>query len=171
MRHLLKDPELFRTAAYVGGEWIGSTPHGTYTLRNPADNAVLAELPRFREAETANAIGVAHAAFLSWRKTTARHRSEVLRRWYELMIRHRDDLATLITLEEGKPLAEAKVEIDYAASFLQWFSEEAKRVRGDVIPAPKDTQRIVVLKEPIGCLLYTSPSPRDGLLSRMPSSA
>ncbi|WPG41650.1 NAD-dependent succinate-semialdehyde dehydrogenase [Variovorax sp. EBFNA2] len=157
MRYLLEDPELFRTAAHVGGEWIGSTPHGTYTLRNPADNVVLAELPRFREAETANAIEVAHAAFLSWRKTTAKHRSEVLRRWYELMIRHRDDLATLITLEEGKPLAEAKVEIDYAASFLQWFAEEAKRVRGDVIPAPKDTQRIVVLKEPIGVCAAITP--------------
>ena len=157
MRYLLEDPELFRTAAHVGGEWIGSTPHGTYTLRNPADSVVLAELPRFREAETANAIEVAHAAFLSWRKTTAKHRSEVLRRWYELMIRHRDDLATLITLEEGKPLAEAKVEIDYAASFLQWFAEEAKRVRGDVIPAPKDTQRIVVLKEPIGVCAAITP--------------
>ena len=157
MRDLLEDPELFRTAAHVGGEWIASTPHGTYALRNPADNTVLAELPRFREAETANAIEVAHTAFLSWRKTTARHRSEVLRRWYELMIRHRDDLATLITLEEGKPLAEAKVEIEYAASFLQWFSEEAKRVRGDVIPAPKDTQRIVVLKEPIGVCAAITP--------------
>ena len=157
MRDLLEDPELFRSAAHVGGEWIGATPHGTYTLRNPADGAVLAELPRFREAETANAIEVAHTAFLSWRKTTARHRSEVLRRWYELMIRHRDDLATLITLEEGKPLAEAKVEIDYAASFVQWFSEEAKRVRGDVIPAPKDTQRIVVLKEPIGVCAAITP--------------
>lgn len=150
MHQLLEDPTLFRAAAHVGGEWIGATPHGTYTLRNPADNAVLAELPRFKEAETGHAIEVAHKAFLSWRRTTARHRSEVLRRWYELMIRHRDDLATLITLEEGKPLAEAKVEIDYAASFVQWFSEEAKRIRGDVIPAPKDTQRLLVLKEPIG---------------------
>ena len=157
MRQRLKDPGLFRAVAHVGGEWIGATPHGTYTLRNPADNTVLAELPRFKEAETGNAVEVAHTAFLSWRKTTARHRSDVLRRWYELMIRHRDDLATLITLEEGKPLAEAKVEIDYAASFVQWFSEEAKRVRGDVIPAPKDTQRIVVLKEPIGVCAAITP--------------
>jgi succinate-semialdehyde dehydrogenase/glutarate-semialdehyde dehydrogenase len=157
MRHLLEDPTLFCAAAHVGGEWIGATPHGTYTLRNPADNAVLAELPRFKEAETDNAIEVAHKAFLSWRKTTARHRSDVLRRWYELMIRHRDDLATLITLEEGKPLAEAKVEIDYAASFVQWFSEEAKRIRGDVIPAPKDTQRLLVLKEPIGVCAAITP--------------
>lgn len=153
----LQDRGLFRTAAQVGGEWIASTPHGRYTLRNPADDAVLAELPRFKEAETDAAIEVAHTAFLSWRRTTARERSEVLRRWYELMLAHRDDLATLITLEEGKPLAEAKVEVDYAASFLQWFSEEAKRVRGDVVPAPKDGQRIVVLKEPIGVCAAITP--------------
>lgn len=157
MRHLFEDPELFRCAAHVGGEWIDATPHGTYTLRNPADDAILVDLPRFKEAETANAIEVAHTAFLSWRKTTAKHRSEVLRRWYELMIRHRDDLATLITLEEGKPLAEAKMEIDYAASFLQWFSEEAKRIRGDLIPAPKETQRLLVLKEPIGVCAAITP--------------
>ncbi len=156
-RDLLKDAGLFRAAAQVGGEWIASTPHGHYTLRNPADDSVLVELPRFKEAETDVAIEVAHAAFLSWRKVTAKERSDVLRRWYELMLAHRDDLATLITLEEGKPLAEAKVEIDYAASFLQWFSEEAKRVRGDVIPAPKDGQRIVVLKEPIGVCAAITP--------------
>src|SRR5437870_307724 len=125
MKNLLKDPGLFRTAAFVGGEWIAATPHGSYTLRNPADDAALVDLPGFREAETANAIEVAHEAFLSWRQTTAKVRSGILHRWYELMLQHRDDLATLITLEEGKPVAEARVEVDYAASFLQWFSEEA----------------------------------------------
>lgn len=157
MKHLLKDPELFRAAAFVGGEWIATTAHGTYTLRNPADDAPLVDLPRFKEEETANAIVVAHNAFLSWRRTTAKHRSEVLHRWFELMIEHRDDLAILITLEEGKPVAEAKTEIDYAASFVQWFAEEAKRVRGDVIPAPRDTARIVVLKEPIGVCAAITP--------------
>jgi succinate-semialdehyde dehydrogenase / glutarate-semialdehyde dehydrogenase len=157
MQHLLKDAALWREAAYVGGQWVSSTPHGSYALRNPASNDVLVQLPRLREAETAHAVDVAHAAFLKWRQTTARHRSEVLRRWYELMVQHRDDLATLITLEEGKPLAEARTEIDYAASFLQWFAEEAKRVRGDVIPAPKDSQRIVVLKEPIGVCAAITP--------------
>ncbi|NML47105.1 NAD-dependent succinate-semialdehyde dehydrogenase [Ramlibacter sp. G-1-2-2] len=153
----LKDPTLLRPAAFVGGEWIHATSHGTYALRNPADDSVLAELPRLREAETAHAVEVAHQAFLGWRKTTARYRSEILRRWYEMMVQHKDDLATLITLEEGKPLAEAKGEIDYAASFLQWFSEEAKRVRGDVIPAPRDTARIVVLKQPIGVCAAITP--------------
>jgi succinate-semialdehyde dehydrogenase / glutarate-semialdehyde dehydrogenase len=157
MKNLLHDPELFRCAAFVGGEWIGATPHGTYTLRNPANGEPLVELPRLKQEETARAIEVAHRAFLDWRQTTAKHRSDILRRWYDLMIVHADDLATLITLEEGKPLAEAKTEVQYAASFLQWFSEEAKRVRGDVIPAPKDTQRIVVLKEPIGVCAAITP--------------
>ena len=157
MKNLLKDPELFRSAAFVGGEWVGATPHGKYTLRNPATDEPLVDLPRFRQDETAQAIEVAHRAFLDWRRTTAKHRSEVMRRWYDLMVLHADDLATLITLEEGKPLAEAKTEVQYAASFLQWFSEEAKRVRGDVIPAPKETQRIVVLKEPIGVCAAITP--------------
>lgn len=157
MRHLLKDPELWRTGAFVGGEWINTTPHGTYALCNPANNELLVELPRFKEAETAHAIETAHQAFLRWRQTTAKVRSEILHRWYELMLQHHDDLATLITLEEGKPIAEAKTEIEYAASFLQWFSEEAKRVRGDVIPAPRDTARIVVLKEPIGVCAAITP--------------
>lgn len=157
MQHLLKDPELWRSGAFVGGVWTHTTPHGTYALRNPASDEVLVELPRFKGAETAAAIETAHQAFLSWRKATAKVRSEILHRWYELMLQHREDLATLITLEEGKPVAEAKVEIDYAASFLQWFAEEAKRVRGDVIPAPRDGARIVVLKEPIGVCAAITP--------------
>jgi succinate-semialdehyde dehydrogenase/glutarate-semialdehyde dehydrogenase len=157
MKHLLKDQDLWRDGAFVGGAWITSSPHGSYTLRNPANDDPLVELPRFKQAETAAAVDAAHKAFLSWRQTTAKVRSEILRRWYELMIQHRGDLATLITLEEGKPLNEAKVEVDYAASFLQWFSEEAKRVRGDVIPAPRDTSRIVVLKEPIGVCAAITP--------------
>jgi succinate-semialdehyde dehydrogenase/glutarate-semialdehyde dehydrogenase len=156
MRHL-KDKALGRDGAYVNGEWINTSPHGSYTLRNPATDETLVDLPRFKEAETHAAIEAAHVAFLSWRRTTAKVRSVILHRWYELMIEHRDDLATLITLEEGKPLAEAKVEVDYAASFLQWFAEEAKRVRGDVIPAPRDTARIVVLKEPIGVCAAITP--------------
>lgn len=157
MRHLLKDPTLWREAAYLNGNWVGTTPLGNYTLHNPATNEKLVDLPRCGAAEADAVIEAAHQAFLAWRKTTAKHRSEALRRWYELVIANRDDLALLITLEEGKPLAEARAEVDYAASFIQWFSEEAKRVRGDVIPAPKDGQRIVVLKEPIGVCAAITP--------------
>ena len=157
MKTLLKDPSLWKEAALVNGRWLSETPHGHYELRNPANNELLVKLPRCQEAETTEAIVTADAAFHTWRKTTAKHRSEIVRRWYELVLQHKDDLATLITLEEGKPLSEARGEIDYAASFLQWFSEEAKRVRGDVIPAPKDTQRIVALKQPVGVCAAITP--------------
>ncbi|WP_340053286.1 NAD-dependent succinate-semialdehyde dehydrogenase [Pseudomonas sp. JAI120] len=157
MKHLLKDPTLWRDGAYIAGEWLAETPHGHYTLRNPVDQTVLAELPRCRETEVRHAIDAAHEAFGPWRRLTAKRRGEVLRRWYELMVEHREDLATLITLEEGKPLEEARGEVDYAASFVRWFGEEATRVRGDLIPGVKDTQRIVVLREPIGVCAAITP--------------
>lgn len=157
MKHLLKDPGLWREGPYVAGEWLSQTPHGRYPLHNPANGELLLELPRCQKDEAQHAIETAHSAFLAWRKTTAKQRSEVLHRWYDLVLENKDDLAVLITLEEGKPLAEARGEVEYAASFLQWFSEEAKRVRGDVIPAPKETQRIIVLKEPIGVCVAITP--------------
>ena len=157
MRTLLKDPHLFREAALVGGEWLATNPHGSYDLRNPATGERLARLPRCKEPEVERAIEAADAAFRRWRKTTARQRSEAVRRWYELIVAAKDDLATLITLEEGKPLAEARGEVDYAAGFVQWFAEEAKRVRGDVIPSPRETQRIVVLKQPVGVCAAITP--------------
>ena len=157
MKHLLKDPALWRDAAFIAGEWVGSTPHGRYALRNPADQSLLVELPRCREDEVRRAIDAAQSAFTAWRRTTAKHRGEVLRRWYDLMVKHRDDLATLITLEEGKPLVEARGEVDYAASFLRWFSEEATRVRGDVIPGAKQTHPIIALREPIGVCAAITP--------------
>lgn len=157
MKHLLKDPTLWREAAYIDGEWLTETPHGRYAVHNPADGALLTELPRCREDETRRAIDAAQAAFGPWRRTTAKARGEILRRWYELIIQHKEDLATLITLEEGKPLAEARGEIDYAAGFVRWFSEEATRVRGDVIPGVKETQRIIALREPVGVCAAITP--------------
>lgn len=157
MKHLLKDPTLWREAAYIDGEWLTETPHGRYAVHNPADGALLTELPRCREDETRRAIDAAQAAFGPWRRTTAKARGEILRRWYELIIQHKEDLATLITLEEGKPLTEARGEIDYAAGFVRWFSEEATRVRGDVIPGVKETQRIIALREPIGVCAAITP--------------
>ena len=157
MKHLLKDAGLWRDAAFIDGEWIAQTAHGRYALHSPADGALLAELPRCQVDETRRAIEAAHAAFGPWRRITAKHRGEVLRRWYELIVHHREDLATLITLEEGKPLAEARGEVDYAAGFVRWFSEEATRVRGDVIPGVKETQRIIALREPIGVCAAITP--------------
>jgi succinate-semialdehyde dehydrogenase/glutarate-semialdehyde dehydrogenase len=157
MRHLLKDSTLWREAAYINGEWLAETPHGRYAVHNPADGARLVELPRCHEGETRSAIDAAQAAFGPWRRTTAKARAEVLRRWYELIVQHKEDLATLITLEEGKPLSEARGEIDYAAGFVRWFSEEATRVRGDVIPGVKETQRIIALREPVGVCAAITP--------------
>lgn len=157
IQHLLKNPDLFREAALIDGQWITETPHGHSELRNPANGEMLARLPRCKEAETTRAIVAADKAFRAWRKTTAKHRSQVVHRWWELIVENKEDLATLITLEEGKPLAEARGEIDYAASFVQWFAEEAKRVRGDVIQAPKESQRIVTLKQPIGVCAAITP--------------
>ncbi|MEJ8814695.1 NAD-dependent succinate-semialdehyde dehydrogenase [Variovorax ureilyticus] len=156
-RHLLKNPDLLREAALIDGQWITETAHGHTELRNPATGEVLAKLPRCKEEETTQAIVAADKAFRAWRQTTARHRSQVLSRWWSLIVENKEDLATLITLEEGKPLSEALGEIDYAAGFVQWFAEEAKRVRGDVIPAPRETQRIVTLKQPIGVCAAITP--------------
>ena len=157
IRHLLNSPDLFREAALIDGQWITATSHGYSELRNPASGEVLAKLPRCKEEETTRAIAAADKAFRAWRKTTAKHRSQVVNRWWQLIVENKEDLATLITLEEGKPLSEARGEIDYAAGFVQWFAEEAKRVRGDVIPAPKETQRIVTLKQPIGVCAAITP--------------
>lgn len=157
MKTLLKDPGLWREAALIDGEWVAATPHGTSDLLNPANGELLTRLPRCKEEETTRAVVAADKAFRTWRKTTAKHRSQVLYRWWQLIVENKEDLATLITLEEGKPLSEARGEIDYAAGFIQWFAEEAKRVRGDIIPAPKDTQRIVTLKQPIGVCAAITP--------------
>ncbi|MCB5945510.1 NAD-dependent succinate-semialdehyde dehydrogenase [Acidocella sp. KAb 2-4] len=154
---ILTDKSLWRCGAYIDGQWVAETPHGIYTLRNPATGEALIDLPRCKETETDRAIEAAHRAFLDWRKTTAQHRAKVIRRWYELTLEHREDLAKIITLEEGKPLTEARGEVDYAASFLEWFSEEAKRVNGEVLPAKSPRQRIVVLKQPIGVCAAITP--------------
>lgn len=157
MKARLRDPGLWREAAFIDGEWVTETPHGVSELFNPANGQLLASLPRCKEAETVRAIEAADKAFRQWRSTTAKHRSQLLYRWWQLIVENKDDLATLITLEEGKPTAEARGEVDYAAGFIQWFAEEAKRLRGDVIPAPKDSQRIVTLKQPIGVCAAITP--------------
>lgn len=156
-RHLLKNPDLFREAALIDGQWIAETAHGHAELRNPATGEVLARLPRCKEEETTRAIVAADKAFRTWRQTTAKHRAQVLSRWWSLIVENKEDLATLITLEEGKPMSEARGEIDYAAGFVEWFAEESKRVRGDVIPAPRETQRIVTIKQPIGVCAAITP--------------
>jgi len=154
---VLNDEGLWRTGAYIGGQWLNETPHGSYDLKNPATGEVLVSLPRCQEAEVDAAIEAADRAFQEWRKVSAQARADIIRRWYDLMLIHKDDLAKLITLEEGKPIREARGEVDYAASFLRWFSEEATRVRGDTIPSKSPSQRIVTIKQPIGVCAAITP--------------
>jgi succinate-semialdehyde dehydrogenase/glutarate-semialdehyde dehydrogenase len=153
----LDDAQLFRTHAYIDGSWVDADSGETFEVLNPATGDVLAEVPRCGAAETRRAIVAAQAAQPEWRAKTAKLRAHVLRRWHDLLLENIDDLALLLTSEQGKPLTESRGEIAYAASFLEWFGEEAKRVYGDVIPPPAEGMRIVVTKEPIGVTAGITP--------------
>jgi succinate-semialdehyde dehydrogenase/glutarate-semialdehyde dehydrogenase len=153
----LKDASLFRQQAYVDGAWIDADSGATVSVDNPATGETLGTIPKLGRAETKRAIDAANRALPAWRALTAKERSAKLRRWYELMIENQDDLGRLMTLEQGKPLAEAKGEIAYAASFIEWFAEEAKRIYGDTIPGHQADKRILVIKQPIGVTAAITP--------------
>ncbi|MDO6966146.1 NAD-dependent succinate-semialdehyde dehydrogenase [Rhizobium alvei] len=154
---ILSDPTLFKSAAYVDGAWISQGKAGSYELFNPSTGDRLAVLPKLDRGEVAQAIAAAHDAYGAWRQVPAKTRSIFLRRWFDLITENAEDLARLIVLEEGKPFAEAKGEVAYAASFIEWFAEEAKRIRGDIMAAPEKGGRIVVLKEPVGVCAAITP--------------
>jgi len=153
----LKDAQLFRQQAFVNGEWLDADNGQTIQVTNPATGEVLGTVPKMGAAETRRAIEAADKALPAWRALTAKERAGKLRRWFELMIEHQDDLARLMTSEQGKPLAEAKGEIAYAASFIEWFAEEAKRVYGDTIPGHQPDKRLIVIKQPIGVTAAITP--------------
>jgi succinate-semialdehyde dehydrogenase/glutarate-semialdehyde dehydrogenase len=153
----LKDPTLLRTGIFIAGQWQGAEDGNTFEVRNPATGRLIAVLPKAGAVETRFCIEAASAAWPGWRALPAKQRAAILRRYYELMIENIDDLAEIMTAEQGKPLAEAKGEIRYAASFLEWFGEEAKRVYGDTIPSPASDNRIVVFKEPVGVCVAITP--------------
>ncbi|MBS6361726.1 NADP-dependent succinate-semialdehyde dehydrogenase [Burkholderia sp.] len=153
----LKDPSLFRQQAYIDGQWQGAASGETFEVRNPATGGLVGTVPAMGAAETRQAIDAANAAWPAWRKKTAKERAAILRKWHDLMMEHADDLALILTTEQGKSLAEAKGEIGYAASFLEWFAEEGKRVYGDTIPTPASDKRIVVTKEPVGVCAAITP--------------
>ena len=153
----MKDGSLFRQQGYVDGSWIPADSGATLAVTNPATGRELGTVPRMGAAETARAVAAAEAALPAWRARTAGERCAVIRRWFELVLASRSDLAALMTAEQGKPLAEALGEIDYAASFLEWFAEEGKRVYGDVIPATDPDKRILVLKQPVGVVAAITP--------------
>jgi succinate-semialdehyde dehydrogenase/glutarate-semialdehyde dehydrogenase len=154
---VLNDTQLLRQACYIDGAWVGADSGETVAVTNPASGAVIASVPRCGAAETERAIVAADTALKTWRQTTAAERSRIMRRWFDLMLTHQEDLARLMTAEQGKPLAEARGEIAYAAAFIEWFAEEAKRAYGEVIPSPYSDRQLVVIKEPVGVCAAITP--------------
>ncbi|MBN8292691.1 NAD-dependent succinate-semialdehyde dehydrogenase [Rhodobacter sp. NTK016B] len=157
LRGLLKDPTLFETRAFVAGDWIEADDGATFDVTNPARGDVIAKVADLSRAETARAIEAAGKAMKDWMSWTGKERATVLRKWYDLMAENADDLAAILTAEMGKPLAEAKGEVLYGASFVEWFGEEAKRVYGETIPGHGRDKRITVLKQPIGVCASITP--------------
>jgi succinate-semialdehyde dehydrogenase/glutarate-semialdehyde dehydrogenase len=150
----LKDPTLLVERCYVGGAWIGEP---TEPVDNPATGEIIGRVPHFGAAETTQAIEKAEEAFKSWSRRTAKERSTILRRWFDLMMANRDDVALIMTSEQGKPLAEARGEVEYAASFIEFYAEEAKRVYGETIPSHRADARILVIRQPIGVVAAITP--------------
>ena len=164
---LLNFPDLYRQQCYIGGQWVAAEDGDTVAVTNPADNSIIATVPNMGAVETRAAISQAHNAYHNWRNMVAKQRADILRKWYELMLQHREDLATLITLEQGKPIAESRGEITYAASFLEWFCEEARRVYGEIIPPHQSDKRLLVIKQPIGvCVAITPWNFPSGMITR-----
>ena len=153
----LSDPGIFHEQCYINGQWKSANNGQTIDVTNPATGAVIARVPHMGAAETAEALVAAEQAQKSWRNALARERSDILRRWHDLMLENQEDLARIMTLEQGKPLAEARGEIAYAASFLDWFASEARRVGGETIPQHQSDKRIVVIKQPIGVCVAITP--------------
>ena len=153
----LKDGGLFRQQCYIDGKWLDADGRQTVAVTNPATGETLGQVPKMGAAETRRAIQAAEKAFPAWRARTAKERSAILRKWNDLLLANADDLAVLMTAEQGKPLAESKGEIAYAASFIEWFAEEGKRVYGDTIPGHQRDKRIVVIKEPVGVCAAITP--------------
>ncbi len=153
----LKNPGLFRSAAYINGEWVAADSGATFEVTNPADGKVITSVPDQGVAETRRAIQAADAAWPAWRSKTAKERAAILRRWFDLIVENKQDLAVLMTAEQGKPLAESTGEVMYGASFIEWFAEEGKRIYGDVIPTHMTDRRIIVIKQAVGVVACITP--------------
>src|SRR5580692_4430138 len=153
----LQDPRLFKEQCFIDGSWVGADGGGTLPVNNPATAATLGAVPNMGTGETRRAIAAAAAALPPWATCTAKERSVLMRRWFDLMLANQDDLAMLMTAEQGKPLAESKGEIAYAASFIEWFAEEGKRLYGDIIPGHQADKRILVLRQPVGVVAAITP--------------
>jgi succinate-semialdehyde dehydrogenase / glutarate-semialdehyde dehydrogenase len=152
-----KDPGLFRESAYIDGQWLGAKSGKTFSVDNPATGEIIAVVPDMGGEEARQAIDAAHCAFPSWSKKTAKERAVILRKWFDLILENQEDLARLMTLEQGKPLAEARGEVAYAGAFIEWFAEEGKRIYGDTIPQHQADKRIIVIKQPVGVVAAITP--------------
>jgi succinate-semialdehyde dehydrogenase / glutarate-semialdehyde dehydrogenase len=153
----LKDPQLLRGQAFVDGEWVDADSGATITVRNPATGETVGTVPQMGKTEARRAIEAADVAFAGWRKVLAKERSRLLRKWFDLIIENADDLALIMTSEQGKPLGEAKGEVVSGAAFIEWFAEEARRTYGETIPSPAHDRRIVVIKQPVGVCVAITP--------------
>jgi succinate-semialdehyde dehydrogenase/glutarate-semialdehyde dehydrogenase len=146
----LKDPGLLKTQSYINGQWINADDGDTVAVINPATGDTIAAVAKCGTAETRRMIEAAAMAQKSWAKTTVKERAMLLRNWFNLIMQHQEDLAQILTAEQGKPLAEARAEVAYGANYVEWFSEESKRVYGDIIPPPANDKRVMVIKQPVG---------------------
>ena len=156
MTLLLSDPSLLKTAAYIDGQWVQDESLGSFAVRNPANGDLLANVADLGGPHTLAAINAADRAMTAWRARTGKERGQLLRRWFDLVMANQEDLAVLMTAEQGKVIAESRLEIAYGASFIEWFAEEAKRIYGDVIPGAPD-RRLVVVKQPVGVVGAITP--------------
>ena len=154
---MLKNTNLLKAHGYINGQWIGDDAQSRFDVTNAYTNEVISTLPDMGKKETDEAIDAANAAWPDWRSRTAKERAIILKKWFDLIMSNQEDLATLMTAEQGKPLAEARGEVGYGASFIEWFAEEGKRTYGDIIPTPANDRRILVIKQPIGVVASITP--------------
>lgn len=168
----LKNPDLLRQQCFIDGQWLDADTKETIDVTNPATGKVIGTVPKMGASETRRAIQAANAAWRGWRRKPAKERARILRRWHDLTMENADDLALIMTIEQGKPLAEARGEIAYGAAYFEWYAEEAKRAYGDTIPSPSDDLRIVVTKEPVGvCAAITPWNFPSSMITRKASAA
>ncbi|MEM7021071.1 MAG: aldehyde dehydrogenase family protein, partial [Pseudomonadota bacterium] len=153
----LTDSSLLREQCYVDGTWIDADGRATLNVEDPASGEVIGTVPRLGVDETRRAVEAASRAFESWKRTTAKERAAILRKWFDLMMANQEDLAVLMTREQGKPLAEARGEVAYGGSFVEWYAEEAKRIYGDIVPPPTGNRRLMVFKQPVGVCAAITP--------------
>jgi len=153
----LNDPDLYKTRSYIDGQWVAADDNSTFSVDNPANGSIIAQVSNLGAAEAGRAIDAANKAFKAWSSLTAKERANILRRWFNLIIVNAEDLAQLMTLEQGKPITESRGEITYGASFVEWFAEQAKRISGDLLASPNKANRMLVMRQPIGVCAAITP--------------